>query len=160
MTQSFDLADNAADLKHASITVVADSARARIYRYGGQRVPLEYLTTLRHPESRLRNQDLETGGKGATHAAKGHGLDGTAKESGAHEHEAERFAIEVADFMRDARTKAHVEAFRVVAAPRFLGMLRERMDAPTQKLIKESIDKDLSRHEQADIEKALGIEPK
>lgn len=141
-----------------ALLIVADAARARIFRRRGKRQALEPVTELQHPQSRLKNGELATGGQGASHPRKGTAMDATGPQQDAHAHEAEVFAAELAQYARDARTQQGEEAFELIAPPRFLGLLRDKLDEPTARCVTRSIDKDLVQHEQADIEAALGLE--
>lgn len=145
------------DFSHR-LVVVADAARARIFRFHANRVPLESIDELTHADSRKRNRELVTGGSGSTHASAGHGEDQTQGSMSAHEHEAERFAVELADWMRTARTRDHVDDFVLICAPKFLGRLRGHMDAATRKCVSRTVNKDLAGHDQEHIEKAIDMQ--
>lgn len=145
------------DFSHR-LVVVADAAHARIFRFHANRVPLESIDELEHAESRMKNRELVTGGEGTTQASAGHGEDQTNGSMKAHEHEAERFAVELAGWMRTARTRDQVDDFVVVCAPRFLGRLRAHMDNATQKCISRTVNKDLVGHAVERVEKAIDMD--
>ena len=145
------------DFQHR-LVVVADAAQAKIFRFRANRLPLEPVEVLQHDESRMKNRELVTGGRGATHASAGHGEAQTDGSRQAHEHEADRFAAELADWLRDARTRQGVDDLVLVSAPRFLGRLRERMDTPTSRCVTRPINKDLVTHPTDSIERALDMD--
>ena len=64
-------------------------------------------------------------------------------ESDSHRHEAEGFARELARHLEAARAAGRLEALVIVAAPRFLGLLRDELDEPTRRCIRRTIDKSL-----------------
>jgi len=145
------------DFQHR-LVVVADAAQAKIFRFRANRLPLEPVDELQHGASRLKNRELVTGGRGATHASHGHGVDQTEGSRQAHEHEADRFAVELAGWLRDARTRRGVDDLVLVSAPRFLGKLREHLDTPTSRCVTRSINKDLVTHPTDSIERALQMD--
>lgn len=140
------------------LVVVADAAQAKIFRFRAARLPLEPIEVLSHEESRMKNQELVTGGQGGTHASAGHGEDQTSGSRQAHEHEAERFAVELADWLRAARTKQGVDDLVLISAPRFLGRLRDHLDRPTARCVSHSINKDLASHPTDAIERAMDMD--
>jgi protein required for attachment to host cells len=48
-----------------------------------------------------------------------------------------------------------MEKLIIVAPPKFLGLLREKLDHPTQKLVTHTLSKDLSKASMADIQSAV-----
>ncbi|BBM05348.1 hypothetical protein HAALTHF_12160n [Vreelandella aquamarina] len=57
------------------------------------------------------------------------------EEGAASQHENELFAKEVAQRLYSARVSNSMEKLIIVAPPKFLGLLREKLDPPTQKLV-------------------------
>ncbi|MGO3004325.1 MAG: host attachment protein, partial [Halomonas sp.] len=62
---------------------------------------------------------------------------------------------EVANRLYNARVDNHMEKLIMVAPPKFLGLLREKIDGPTQKLVIHSLSKDLSKASLEDIQAAV-----
>ena len=79
-----------------------------------------------HAEGRLHEGDLVTDGRGDVHES-----------------------------MSTTSRSAGMEKLIMVAPPKFLGLLRDKLDAPTQKLVIHSLSKDLSKASLADIQQAV-----
>lgn len=135
--------------------VVADAARARIFKVAGRDSHLDEVEDLVHPESRLHAGDLRTGGEGAQSESTGPSLRATGPEVETGDKHAERFAKEVAQFLRDGRVHGRYDELWLVAAPAFLGHLRDKLDEPTARCVVHSIDKDWAHHERREIEQLL-----
>lgn len=121
--------------------LVADSARARLFRVDRPRGPLAEHSDYANPADRLREQDLETDapGRGGHYPMGG--------DTGTKAHYADRFAKQIADVLRKARAGGEFARLYVLAAPNFLGALRHVMDSPTAACIVASYAKDVV-HEQ------------
>ena len=79
----------------------------------------------------------------------------SAEGGGALAHENELFAKEVTQHLTDARNSNKMEALILIAAPKFLGLLRDKLDKPTQKLVTHTISKDLTKASLDDIQSAI-----
>ena len=152
--------------------VVANAARARFlavrdnsdaYR-GSQAFPsskpapkgeLEEVESLANPAGRLADAELETDRPGATKDRKGEALHAYEPPTSVGDMEAKRFAREVMGELEQARHAGRMDRFYLVAAPGFLGQLREFMDKPLQEALVADEPKDLSGLSTADIRDAL-----
>lgn len=126
--------------------LVADASRARIFEAESRLGPIRELHDLVHPASRVREQGLVSDSPGQ---GRGHALGGGPGHSVGHEHDAsrteeERFAREVAESLARACAKGRFQRLHVLAAPRFLGLLRKRLDGATRALLVSEHDLDLS----------------
>ena len=126
--------------------VVADTVRARIFSVEKRRGPLEEIEVLAHPEGRLHERELTSDLPGRSFDSGGQGRHAMESESGPKQEEAIRFAKEVCGTLTSARQSGRFDKLYVVAAPTFLGLLRDSMDAPTRQLVAGEIDKSLARH--------------
>lgn len=140
--------------------VVADASRARIFETdipaGGLREkPLQERTVLTHPESRLHEGDLSTGGKGGDIHRLGKSSHETEPATTVMENEAEHFAVEIAGVLRDGRHKGAFEHLMLVAEPKILGRLREKMDSATRQTLFRTVDKNWAQQDQASLESLL-----
>ncbi|GKW50534.1 host attachment protein [Halomonas sp. NCCP-2165] len=133
--------------------VVADAARARVFTREG--LKLEEKESLVHAEGRLHEGDLVTDGGGEVHESMGRTSRTSGGESVASHHQAEIFAKQVAECIYHARVGNHLRKLILVAPPRFLGILRDKLDEATSKLIIHSLAKDLSKAPLADIQEAI-----
>lgn len=134
--------------------IAADAARARVF-VQEKNGDVHEIDNLVHPESRQHQGDLRTGGSGGVDDSAGYGIRQSDNSVTTMEKHAGMFAKEVAEYMRKARTQGQVESFVVFSAPKFLGALREKLDAPTSDLIVKTVDKDISKDSEQDIAEKL-----
>lgn len=142
-------------MNHATWIVLADSSRARIFQTDA---PLTegptVIDELVHPASRLRDSELESdrpsrsfAERGAPHTDLGEGV--------AHEHEAQVFALELADYLDAARLQGRYEGIVLAAPPRFLGTLRKALTPNTLATVHQSLDKELTQIPEHQVLEAL-----
>jgi protein required for attachment to host cells len=125
--------------------VAADASRARVYameRAGETPQPVEEFD---NPAGRAHNRDLVTDGDGR-YFGKGERTQGHTAPPGesAVEHEVELFAKRLAGYLDRARIDHKYERLRLVAAPKFLGLLRQNLSKEVDKLVDDAIAKDVS----------------
>ena len=134
--------------------VVADAARARIFTRDA--LNLVEQESLVHAEGRLHEGDLITDRRGAdVHESMSTTSRSSGEEGAASKHENELFAKEVVQRLYTARVENSMEKLIMVAPPKFLGLLREKLDPPTQKLVIHTLSKDLSKASVQDIQNAV-----
>ena len=124
--------------------VVADKARARIFFAASPNAALEEKEVFLNPEDRVPERDLVTDRPGRAHSSVGNQRSGMSGEVDAKTHEAQMFAKEVAERLAKARANAEFDRLVLVAAPAFLGMLREKLDSQVLRCVTLTLDKDLS----------------
>jgi len=134
--------------------VAADASRARIFAREAR--VLREVDTLTHPESRLHAGDLRTGGEGAAFSGPGSSQRQTGNDEATSEKQAAFFAKEVASYLRDARTQGKADEMILIAEPKFLGALRDKLDKPTLDCVTRTLDKDLSKASEEEIADKLG----
>ncbi|KAA0017208.1 host attachment protein [Salinicola corii] len=127
--------------------VAADASRARVFAREAR--VLREIETLTHPESRMHTGDLRTGGEGS--ATSGASQRQTGNDDATSEKQAMFFAKEVAGYLRNARTQGKADKFVLIAAPQFLGQLRDKLDKPTLDCVIQTLDKDLSKASEEEI---------
>lgn len=135
--------------------VVANRAAARVFKASQPTGPLEELDTFIHPEGRLQERELVTDRPGRAFDSYGTGRHGEDPATAATTHEAENFALELSRFLQKARTERRFDALMLMAAPAFLGELRDRLDVPTRDCITLEIDKNLVQRDAAEIRRHL-----
>lgn len=133
--------------------VVADSSRARIFRATALQGPYAELETLAHTQSREHARDLASDKPGRSYAAAGEHRHAMEPEHDPADRERQAFAHQIAERIERARTHGELQELVLVAAPAFLGRLRQVLPEQAAKLVKASLDKDLVRAELADIER-------
>jgi protein required for attachment to host cells len=109
--------------------VVAHRAGARFV--DEQDDELRIFDSMDFPQGRAR--DSERGGDGASSDRRG------ADASG---HAATIFAAQIADRLHKGRTANRYQELVLIAAPRFLGVLRQALDSATASLVRGTLDKD------------------
>src|ERR1043165_4557770 len=125
--------------------LVADNSRARIYQLHTPDKTPQQIEEFDNPQGRAHNRDLVTDGDGR-YFGKGErnqGLTAPAGESAA-EHEVELFAKRLAAHLEKCRVEQKFDRIRLVAAPKFLGLLRQNLDKEVEKLVDDSVAKDVS----------------
>lgn len=133
--------------------VVADAARARVFTRDA--LKLVELDSLVHAANRLHEGDLVTDRGADVHESMSTSSRSSGGESTARTHEETIFAKEVAERIYRARVDNTMEKLILVAPPRFLGQLRDKLDGPTTKLVIHSLAKDLSKASLEEIQEAV-----
>jgi len=135
--------------------VVADSSRARIFGARNRGAELTELEVMYHPESRMRDQDLQTDRPGRMYSMQGDFRSST-EQPPARKMEAERFAQELVEYLDKKHHEHHFEHLILAASPNFLGHLRHEFSDRLRKAVDYEISKDFSHLEKAeDIRKHL-----
>ena len=143
-------------MPHTEIwVVVADAGRARLFSalpFGGA---LEELSDLLNPQARLEDHEALSDRRG--HVTQGPGGIGHAFEPRQthHEHVAEAFARDLCHLLDSAQREHRVTRIYLIAAPHFLGLLRNHLDPLTRKLIVHEHAADLTRHSASEIRDSL-----
>lgn len=123
-----------------ALIVVADAVRARIFRTKKGLKNLEEQEDVVHMESRRRNQELNTDSAGRT----GDQHSTSDPQTSAKEHEEHSFARQLGRHLKELYNNDKFEELILIASPRFLGMLREELSAPVNKLETRSFAKELT----------------
>jgi len=125
--------------------VAADNSRARIFTLHVPDKTPELVEEFDNPQGRAHNRDLVTDGNGR-YFGKGERTQGhTAPPAeSAVEHEVELFAKRIAAHLEQARVQQRFDALRLVAAPKFLGLLRQNLSKEVEKLVDDSLAKDVA----------------
>jgi len=135
--------------------VVAESSRAKVFTGKGRQAGLELLETFEHPEARQHERDLASDRPGRAFDSAGQGRHAMEQDIGPKEQETIRFAKQIAGYLEAARVKGGFNRLILVAAPRFLGELRQQLSANTTALVTDEIGKNLVQQEPEDIRKHL-----
>ncbi|MFP4244331.1 MAG: host attachment protein [Ectothiorhodospira sp.] len=135
--------------------VVADASRARIFSADKSFSTLVEEEDLSHPEARLHAQELETERMGRAFDSTGEGRHALSREAPPKKQEALRFARELCDRLNTARATRRFDKLYIIAAPAFLGILRNCMDDTTQKSVAATVDKNLAAHDVEEIRRQL-----
>ena len=118
-----------------TLVTVAQRAKARFFRVEAGGARLVEIEDLIHPESRLHEGDLTTDQPGVVEERTGPSMRSYGNENQAKEHEAQVFAKEVAEAIAKQRVDEHYERVVIAAEPGFLGLLREKLDPATARIV-------------------------
>lgn len=135
--------------------LVADSGRARLFRAGGARAPLEEQTDLVMPAARLREQELLSDRPGRAFDSAGRGRHAMEPATPAKEVESRRFAARIAALLDAERQAGAFARLVLVAPPAFLGQLRAALGDPVRALVGAEVHKDLVRLDAAALREHL-----
>ena len=135
--------------------VVADSTRSRIFTVDSTSSPLNEIETMAHPEGRVHEQNLVSDLPG-----KGSGKGGAGDHAYQEKIEPKReemieFAKRIADYLDKTRKANKLNKLVIIAAPAFLGELRNHLSTETSKKIVFELDKNLAHHSEEDIRSHL-----
>lgn len=117
--------------------MVANSSQAKLFANRGPHKGLELIKEMHHPQSREKAANLVSDRVGNF---KGSGS--YAQATDPKQHEAERFASEVAHELEAGRINHAYEKLILVASAPFMGLINERMSHQVKQKVSESINKD------------------
>ena len=136
--------------------VVADSSRADVYTLASRRGSLQKRTTFENEAGRMRAAQLASDRDGRSFDSHGKGRHAMASENNNSKiHLTKAFAKEIAEYIVAGRNAHVCREVAVIAAPRFLGYLREAMAVSSNVAAELMIDKDVVGHDEKVIEKML-----
>lgn len=148
--------------------VVADEAIARILRWPGAGHELQPVEELTDPAAHAKGSELRddafgrragpAGIAGGSGSGRGRSGPSTAtSDAGLDEQhlEAEAFAGRVAQHLAEALQQARFDELQVVAAPRFLGLLRKAFAKTLARAVTVELDKDLIHSSNRDLTERL-----
>lgn len=136
--------------------LVANASKARVYRFckahflqSVDQKDLELKEECEHANSRKKAVELITDNPGKF----GHGS--FVEASDPKEHEAERFAIELAEKLETGRKENQYRELIIAAPPAFLGLLKKHLTNDSSKKIFKTIEKDYTAHDDKALATAL-----
>lgn len=135
--------------------LVAHRSGARLFENRGPGKGIELLQTLEHPAGKLKNHEIDSDKHGRSFDRRGTGRHAYSSEQEPTTHVAEQFAKQLAALLEDGRVQSRYHRLVLVAEPRFLGILRAELSAPTSALVTATLDKDLGGIEARDLPKHL-----
>jgi protein required for attachment to host cells len=135
--------------------IVGDSARARFYKTKDATSDFQEFQTLIHNESRMQEQALISDRSGNTHDTAGLSRFNINPDQNTKQKESEKFAHEIASYLEKSRTENKFSQLVVVAAPKFLGQLRNVLSDSCKKMIVSEYDKNISHIRTIDLRSHL-----
>ncbi|MDH3202213.1 MAG: host attachment protein [Myxococcales bacterium] len=138
--------------------LVAHEAGARVFENSGPGKGLRFVEGIDHPEGRLQDGDFNADRPGRSFRRDAGDVRRAAmsRSEGPHEHAVSDFARALANRLQHARTMGQYDRLVLVAPPKFLGLLRSSIDAPTERCVVGSLDKDLAASDEAELVRQLG----
>ena len=126
------------------LVVVADESRAEFYLREGPHGPLRAVQTLTNKAARLKTEALISDRGGRSFDSHGQGRHTMESDKDApKQHIAKGFAKLIAGRIGTELHKGAVAGFALIAAPKFLGLLRRELKTVTKVEPRASIDKDV-----------------
>jgi len=135
--------------------IVADSSKARFLSAQSGNSPLQDDYDFIHCESRLKEQDLVADGTGSGNDSGGYGKHSMGHENASHQRQAEIFAHELCSEVDKIRQNSDLRRIYLVAASKFLGLLRGSLSKQCTELLAGEVNKDLVNHSIEDIRSHL-----
>jgi protein required for attachment to host cells len=123
--------------------VVADSSHARIFQLRDGQLPAEEILDQANPLGRADNKQVASDSHGQFAGPDGHGHTAPRVEEPV-QHEVRQFARQLARQLDTAAAQQRFQHLALVAAPRFLGLLRDSLDKQTRKLVTAEVDKNVA----------------
>ena len=133
--------------------LVADSSCAKVFKASGGDV-LHEIADLVHFQSKMHEQEITSDLPGS-YAGKGGSKHNFEGQTGKKEHEATIFAKEINEQLETGLNKGQFNKLIIIAAPTFLGVLREILNPNISKLITHEINKDLVKFSTPEIKSHL-----
>lgn len=131
--------------------VAAESSRARIFAVENRISPLSELEDFAHSEGRARDQELVSDKAGRGFDGIQEGRHGMEKQFDAKHHEAVAFARRIADRVELARSRGEFAQLVLIAAPEFLGILRQQLSSHASRMVSKTVDKNLVQRPENEI---------
>jgi protein required for attachment to host cells len=139
------------------LVVVADESKAVLYTRERLRGPLQEHCTFGNEAARLKTDDLLADRGGRSFDSHGHGRHTmTAEKSDPRQHLAEAFARDIAEYIAARQHRGELRGYALVAAPRFLGMLRSQLASRVTEEPYATVDKNVVGQPEDVIAKLLG----
>lgn len=136
--------------------IVADASKATIYSQATNRSPLEEMTSLENSVAREKTADLISDSGGRSFDSRGRGRHTMTREKPSPKGQSAKvFAKEIAAIVAKAGTQQDYRDFVLVAAPRFLGVLRKEFAATPNCVPVFTVDKEVVGRDTAFVEKLL-----
>ena len=123
--------------------IVGHRAGARILEHKGKE--LQLVSEVDHEEGKLRDGQINSDRPGRAYDRAGPGRHSMGSEESPHDHVSNVFARELAEVLRVGRAEKRYDRLVLVAEPRFLGKLRNALDAATGAMVEETVGKDLAK---------------
>jgi protein required for attachment to host cells len=123
--------------------LVANGSLARLFKVE-KKDHLVEIKVFKHPESRLHTRDLVSDKPGRDFESANTARHAIEPPSNPKDLEFELFAKELSHYLEEARVKGEFDSLYLAASPSLLGLLRQRLNPSTAKLIQGEANKDMT----------------
>ena len=128
------------------LVLVADASRAQFFTLDGESAKLVECATLINNVGRSSEQELGADRQGRSFDSQGSGRHAMEARTSAKDHAMQGFAQEVADELPRQLTNAGLRNLILIAAPRFLGVLRKSLNEEAKAALYCEIDGEYTTH--------------
>ena len=136
--------------------VVADESKAIIYTRATRSGPLREVFSLANEAARMKTEELISDSGGRSYDSKGKGRHTmTSERADPKKHAASIFAKQIAERIGGVMHDGSCRGFALIAAPRFLGVLREAVSTATSIEPYATVNKEVVGQDTAVIERLL-----
>lgn len=125
--------------------LVADENRGRIFEAETSTSAFEEREALVHPESKLPERELTSDTSGRNQSYGNNAAHRVNEAGSVRDQHAHQFAKEIASTLKKAQQQKQFRNLILVAAPKFLGLLRKEIDGSLKKQVCLELDKDLTK---------------
>jgi len=137
--------------------VLADEASAKLYESKAAERNWKLVAEMSHPESRAKESELVSDKPGRVQQSEGY-RSAMEPPTPRKKVEVDRFAREVAQTLDDAAAKRAFDRLILVAAPPFLGVLRQHLSGRVQKHVVATIEKDYLHLDLREVRERLDVQ--
>lgn len=141
-------------LPHNSVVLVADGRKMLFLRNEGDAAFPNLVVEHAEEQANPPTRDQATDSAGRASSPQG-AAQSSVEPTDFHQLEEDRFAAQAAELLKARALKNDFESLIIVAPPRTLGELRKHYHKEVSNRLTGELDKDLTGHPIADIEKAL-----
>ena len=139
--------------------LVADESRARLFKAQAKDGQLEEIADIAHPEGRMHEGEMTRDRLPRTQESVGGARHAIEPHTSVEDKVSLEFARELAERLEHGRVDHAYDELVLVAAPRFLGVLRATIGHEVSKLVVKSIDKGITRSTPEQIRSVVDAEP-
>lgn len=141
-------------IPHDGFVVVADGAKMLFLRNEGDEAHPNLQVERKRSQDNPANSDLKANRSG--HVSQSAGSGGSSyQDTDFHQLAEDRFASQTADLLKKRALENDFDKLLIVAPPKTLGELRKHYHSEVEKRLVGEIDKDLTGHPLAEIEKII-----
>lgn len=139
--------------------LVADESRARLFKAQAKDGQMEEIADIAHPEGRMHEGEMTRDRQPRVQESVGSARHAIEPHTSVSDKVSLEFARELAERLEHGRVNHAYDELVLVAAPRFLGLLRDTIGHEVSKLLVKSIGKGITRSTPEQIRIVVDAEP-